>query len=201
MNMENNTLISRELEEMKVQLDILKKKLEDNDIVNEKHIRNSMKSKMSQIQKTVRSAIIMGIFALTYCTWYFTSHGYSTAFVICTFVMLAICLALTIMQKITLNKLNLFEDNLVSTAEKINKVKKHYQNWHYIAIPTIVIWLGWVIYETINTLGLESHMAIGFCCGSLVGAIIGGIIGMRMNHKVIQNATEILSQIEELQKE
>ena len=39
-------MISHELEEMRAQISILKDKLEKQNIVNEKHLRNSMKSKM-----------------------------------------------------------------------------------------------------------------------------------------------------------
>ena len=56
--MENNTLISHELEEMRAQLGMLKDKLEKQTIINETHIRNSMKSKMSDINKTVTGTII-----------------------------------------------------------------------------------------------------------------------------------------------
>ena len=49
-------------------------------------------------------------------------------------------------------------------------------------------------------LGIDSPTAIGFYCGAGVGIIIGGIVGSRINRKVIRQANEILSQIEELQQ-
>ena len=64
-------MISHELEEMRAQLGTLKEKLEKQTIINESHIRNSMKSKMSDINRTVTGTIIAGVFALVYCTWYF----------------------------------------------------------------------------------------------------------------------------------
>ena len=73
--MENNTLISHELEEMRAQLGTLKEKLEKQTIINESHIRNSMKSKMSDINRTMTGTIAAGIFALVYCTWYFSYQG------------------------------------------------------------------------------------------------------------------------------
>ena len=63
----------------------------------------------------------------------------------------------------------------------------------------IIAWFGWMLYEMIKIYGIESPMAIGFCCGALVGGILGGIIGMRINRKVVRKATEILDQIAELQ--
>ena len=198
--MENNTLILHELEEMRAQLGMLKDKLEKQTIINETHIRNSMKSKMSDINKTVTGTIIAGVFALCYSTWFFYWQDFSLAFVIATFVMLAVCLGITIAQRVILGKMDFSQGNLVETAEKLSKIKKHYQDWYKIAIPMIIVWFGWMIYEMLSIHGMESPMAIGFCCGALIGGVIGGIIGMRINRKVARKATEILVQIEELQQ-
>ena len=198
--MENNTLISHELEEMRAQLGSLKEKLEKQTIINETHIRNSMKSKMSDINKTVTGTIIAGVFALCYSTWFFYWQDFSLAFVIATFVMLAVCLGITIAQRVILGKMDFSQGNLVETAEKLSKIKKHYQDWYKIAIPMIIVWFGWMIYEMLSIHGMESPMAIGFCCGALIGGVIGGIIGMRINRKVARKATEILDQIAELQQ-
>ena len=198
--MENNTLISHELEQMRSQIGILKEKLEKQTIVNELHIRKSMNSKMSDINKTVTITIFLGVFALVYCTWFFYSQGCSHAFVICTAVMLAFCLVLTIVQRIVLGSIDLSRGNLVETATTLSKTKTHYQNWHKIAIPMLVIWFGWMLYEMTGILGLESPMAIGFFCGAAAGGIIGGILGFRINRKIAGKAAEILDQIEELQR-
>lgn len=196
-----NTFISHELEEMRSQIGILKDKLEKQEIINAEHIRRSMKSNMSDISKTVTITIFLGVFALVYCTWFFWSQEYSPAFVISTAVMLAICIGLTISQRITLSKMDFSKGNLIETAQNLNKVKAHYKDWHKIAIPTIVIWFAWLMYETISILGIDSPMAIGFCCGGAVGGIIGGILGFRINRKIVRKTTEILEQIEELKKE
>ena len=198
--MENNTLISQELEEMRSQISILKDKLEKQNIVNEQHIRRSMKSKMSSINRTIAGTIIAGSFALPYCTWFFWSQDLSKLFIVATAIMLAVCLGLTILQQVRLKNLDFSDSNLVETAEELSKVKKHYSEWKWVALPMIIIWLGWLMYEMINNMGTEPYV-IGFCCGAAVGAIIGGIIGFRINRKVIRKTGEILEQIEELQRE
>lgn len=195
-----NTFISHELEEMRSQIGILKEKLEKQNIVNEKHIRKSMKSNMSSINKTVTATIFLGVFALVYSTWFFWSQGCSLAFVVSTAVMLAVCLGLTIIQRVNLGRMDFSKGNLIETAQNLSKIKAHYQDWHKIAIPMIVIWFGWMIYEMISILGFEGPMAIGFCCGAAVGGIIGGILGFRINRKIVRRTSEILEHIEELQR-
>ena len=199
--MENNTLLSHELEQMRSQIGMLKQKLEQQAIVNDTHIRNSMKSKISDLNRTVLGTIFAGIFAVIFAPMTFYIQGCSLLFVIGTAVMLAVCLGLTIAQKINLSRMtDLSHSNLVETAEKLNKTRTHYKEWYRIAIPMILVWVGWMIYEMVNAIGIESPTAIGFYCGAGVGLLIGGIIGSRINRKVVRQANEILAQIEELQQ-
>ena len=199
--MENNTLLSNELEQMRAQIGMLKQKLEQQAIVNDMHIRNSMKSKISDLNRTVRATIFAGIFAVVFAPVTFYIQGASLAFVISTAVMLAVCLGLTIVQKINLGKMmDLSQGNLVETAERLSKVRTHYKDWYKIAIPMLLVWGGWMIFEMVQALGVDSPTAVGFYCGAGVGLIIGGIIGARVNRKVVNKANEILSQIAELQR-
>ena len=199
--MENNTLLSHELEQMRTQIGMLKQKLEQQAIVNDTHIRNSMKSKISDLNRTIGATIFAGIFAIIFAPVTFYVQGCSLIFVIATAIMLAVCLGLTIVQKINLGSMmDLSQDNLVETARKLSKVRTHYKEWYKIAIPMILVWGGWMIYEMVNTIGIESPTAIGFYCGAGVGLLIGGIIGSRINRKVVRQANEILAQIEELQQ-
>ena len=199
--MENNTLLSNELEQMRAQIGMLKQKLEQQAIVNDMHIRNSMKSKISDLNRTVRATIFAGIFAVVFAPVTFYIQGASLAFVISTAVMLAVCLGLTIVQKINLGKMmDLSQGNLVETAEKLSKVRTHYKDWYKVAIPMLLAWGGWMIYEMVQVLGVDSPTAVGFYSGAGVGLIIGGIIGARVNRKVVNKANEILSQIAELQR-
>ena len=199
--MENNTLLSHELEQMRTQIGMLKQKLEQQAIVNDTHIRNSMKSKISDLNRTILGTIFAGIFAVIFAPMTFFIQGCSLTFIIATAVMLAVCLGLTIVQKMNLGQMmDLSQGNLVETAEKLSKVRTHYKEWYKIAIPMILVWGGWMIYEMVQVLGIESPTAIGFYCGAGVGLLIGGIIGARINRKVVRQANEILAQIEELQQ-
>ena len=199
--MENNTLLSHELEQMRSQIGMLKQKLEQQAIVNDMHIRNSMKSKISDLNRTVGGTIFIGIFAVLFAPMTFYMQGCSLTFVIATAAMLAVCLGLTIVQKINLGRMaDLSQGNLVETAERLSRIRAHYKEWYKIAIPMLLVWVGWMIYEMVQVLGVESPTAIGFYCGAGVGLLIGGVIGARINRKVVRQANEILAQIEELQQ-
>lgn len=198
--MENNTLLSNEMEEMRSQIDLLKKKLEQQTIVNERSIRRAMKYKMSDINRTMVLTSVFGVFALVYCTWFFYSQGCSLAFVITTAAILVISVALTVYQRLRLGSIDFSEGNLVEVAGRLGKVRRHYYEWPKIAIPVIVPWLAWCIYEIFYIFGTDTF-AIGMCVGALIGGLVGGVIGLRINRKVIRRADEILHNLEDLQKE
>lgn len=193
-----NTFISHELEEMRSQISILKQQLEKQNIINDTHIRNSMKSKANDLHKTIRGTVGGGIFALIYCPIYFHFMGCSLPFVIVTTIVLAVCLALTIRQNVVLGRMDFSQGNLVETAEALGSVRKHYIRWTRLAAPAIIIpWYAWCMYEFIR---LDNPGGIVLLVCATVGGIIGGMIGFSINRKVVRQANEILAQIEELQQ-
>lgn len=196
--MENNTLFSHELEEMRMQINLLKEQLDKQTIVNDRHIRHSMKVKATDLSRIIRRTIFGGIFAVLYCPMIFIRMDFSPAFVIVTTVMLAACFAITVYQYRYVKKVDFSQGNLVEIAESIGKLKKHYAQWTKIIAPLIIIpWVGWLVYESYI---LNGQTGIVFSIGAVVGGIIGGVVGYNINRKVINKADEILAQLEELQK-
>ena len=193
-----NTFISHELEEMRSQISILKQQLEKQNIINDTHIRNSMKSKANDLHKTIRGTVGGGIFAILYCPICFHFLGCSLPFVAVTTVMLAVCLALTIRQNVVLGRMDFSQGNLVETAEALGSVRKHYVQWTRFVAPVLIsLWYAWCMYELIK---LDKSGGIVILVFATIGGIIGGIIGFSINRKVITQANEILSQIKDLQK-
>ena len=119
-----NMIYSQELEEMRSQVAILKKKLDKQAIINDTHIRNSMKSKRSDMTRIIAATIVVGLLSMPYCTWIFYKFGFSLYFIIATDIMMAVCIGLTIKQRYALKNLDFSQGNLVHVAEKLNKVKR-----------------------------------------------------------------------------
>ena len=196
--MDNNTILSQELEEMRAQVAILKNKLDKQTIINDSHIRNSMKSKRSDMTRIITATIAIGVLSVPYCTWIFCKFGFSLYFIIASDIMLAVCLGLTFMQRYTLMKLDFSQGNLVDVAQKLGKVKTHYHEWYKIALPMILIWTSWLVYEGITKME-QGPIQMGFLTGAVIGILVGGILGFRINRKIVRKSTEILDQIKELQ--
>lgn len=196
--MENNTITSQELEEMRSQVAMLKQKLDNQAIISESHIRNSMKSKRSDITKIIAITIFIGAFSLPYCTWIFCKFGFSVYFIAASDIMLAVCLGLTIKQRYELQNLDFTQGNLVGVAEKLNKVKTHYREGAIVAIPMVLVWASWLLYECYTKME-SSPIQTGFMTGAIVGVALGLIAGYRINRKIIAKSEDILNQIRELQ--
>ncbi len=199
--MENNILVSQELEDMRAQIAILKDKLDKQTIVNDTHIRNSMKSKRSEMTRTIGITIFAGVLAIPYCIGVFCYMGLSPVFIAATGLMLAVCVWLTIKQQLTLKGLDFSQGKLLEVAEKLNKVKVHYHEWIKIALPMLIIWFSWLMYEVITHCGIEEPMTMGFCVGAAIGGVVGGIVGYRTNRKIVRKSTEILEQIDEITRQ
>ena len=199
--MENNTFVSQELEDMRAQIAILKDKLDKQTIVNDTHIRNSMKSKRSEMTRTIGITIFAGVLAIPYCIGVFCYMGLSPVFIAATGLMLAVCVWLIIKQQLTLKGLDFSQGKLLEVAEKLNKVKVHYHEWIKIALPMLIIWFSWLMYEVITHCGIEEPMTMGFCVGAAIGGVVGGIVGYRTNRKIVRKSTEILEQIDEITRQ
>lgn len=197
--MENREL-SRELEEMRSQIAMLKSKLDNQKIVTEQQLRSSMKTKMSKIDKTMFSTIIAGCFALAYCSWFFTTRmQLSIAFTVATSALISACLAITIYKHYSFRRIDLTRGNIIDVTERLTKIKQHYSEWWKSALPILLVWYGWWLYEMFMFYGNAPYV-VGLCSGSAVGIIVGLIIGLKINRKIANEANDIINQIRELQQ-
>ena len=188
---DNNTY---ELEEMKQQMLLLKKKLEQQKIVNEKMLRSAMKKKLYGLNRKVRVIFIVGILVAIWAPGYFTLVGFTPLFCAATALMLLFSALKTFQYHRKLWRLNLSESNLIELAEELTLLRTRYKNWYKFAWGMLIPWIVWMGYEATKIFGEELVWYIG---GSAIGIIIGGLIGTRMNNNIIRRTDELLEQIEE----
>ena len=188
---DNNTY---ELEEMKQQMLLLKKKLEQQKIVNDKMLRSAMKKKLYGLNKKARIMFIIGIFVAIGAPGYFTLVGFTPLFCAATALMLLFSAFKTFQYHKKLWKLNLSESNLIELAEELTLLRTRYERWYRFAWCMIIPWGALMAYEAIKIFGEELVWYIG---GSAIGLIIGGLTGTRINNNMIRRTDELLEQIEE----
>ena len=185
------------LNEMQQQLRQMKEKLEGETIVNEKLLRNAYRKTLGSLQRKALRQTIIGVVAMLLCL-NLLNVGFSIPFVIATEVMLAFCLAATI---IINNRLPKMDTDLVTAAKGIVRFRKGYANWLWIGIPLLILWLGGIVYEIMKNEAFPSEAKYAMLIGLGVGIVIGGAIGLILRHNILSKSDETLAQIKDLTSE
>lgn len=192
MENENTITEQQELETLRSQMDLLRKKLEQESIVNEKLMRETMRSRVSTINRQGWISIAVAICMVLWFPLCFNTL--STAFIITTIVFMAVdAIATWIIHK-QVDERQLMSEDMRTVANKMKTLKKRYQWSTVIELPLVLAWCVWFCYEVIQMTGAPWQ----FMAGAVAfGALIGFFIGLKMYRKVIDNCNAIIRQIEE----
>lgn len=191
--------MSNELESMKAQLRLLKEKLEKQEIVKQQHLRKAIKGKLGEINKIAVKMMLVGLFAILYCTWWLNHFGFSVYLQAGTFLMLAFSTIATFLQHKNLLAAKELSADLVKETFDLVKLKKRYNQWLYLAIPMVLVWLSLMVYEIANVISIKEFAAT-MIAGVAIGAVIGGIVGIKIHYRTIRKIDEMLAQIKELKE-
>jgi len=194
--------MSNEFEDMRQQMAALKMKLEKQEIVNDRIIRQSMKRNVSSINRRYYAIMALGLFMIPYGYWVFVKlSGFSIAFWIGTSLFMLLCVVATYINGKDLRDDNIMQNDLLEARRKVARAKKLDSQWLLIGIPLAVLWLMWFLLEgtsNSNPEGLGSLPNNPLVWGGIVGAAIGAIIGFKIHLKTQRQYQEIIDQIENL---
>ena len=194
----NEYMDSKELQQMKEQLAILTQKLDKETIVNERLMRQAMKTKASWLRRKAILESVVTLIMIPYFLWVMPGLcGISMEFCIftCFFMVLALGYNYYIHTHFRPDKF--VHGDLLEARKDTLMLKKFYSNWlKFIGIPFLVVFFTWFIHDMTQVIhGEELKGVLG---GMVIGAVIGGIIGVYRYNKVQRTADEILEQIEEI---
>ena len=189
-----------ELENMREQMNTLKKKLEHQEIVNDRMIRHSMNKTAGNINRRYYIIMVLCLLMIPYSYWAFVMlSGYSIPFWIFTCVVMLTCLGATYYNSRNLSDSNMMRNNLVDVRRRMARAKKFDADWLFIGIPLIIVFLSWFMYETYQL--NEDAMRNGLFWGGCIGGIFGAIFGFSLHFKTQRQYQEILDQIEDITSE
>ena len=185
-----------ELDEMRQQMAILKDKLENQTIVNDRFIRRSIKRGVSTIN---RRYLVIGIVALAmipYGYWAFVMiGGLSVALWLASCLMMLIVVGFMIYNSRDMRDNALMNGNLLDVKRKVTQAQKRDANWLWFGIPMALAWGAWAVYEMSQKMGDNEYIVP--CC--IVGVLVGALIGLKVHFKTQSRFNEIIEQIEDLQ--
>ena len=190
-----------EFEEMKAQLALLNKKLEQETIVNERLIRRSMKEKASSLRRKAIIESVVSLIMIPYFIWVMPQLiGLSTGFCMFVCFMLALAIGYNYYIHSHFRPDEFVYGDLVKAKKNTLMLKKFYANWlKFIGIPFIIVFLGWFAFEIKQHFqGDELQSILG---GMAIGLVLGVIIGTYRYLKTQHMADDILTQIEELSED
>lgn len=193
--MDGKTLDETTLEEMKAQLGLLNGKLKEQEIINENHIRQSIRNRISEINRSAVVAVFAGVFVVLVGSAYFLTLGLPESFVVVTDIFVAICIAATMYMHRGLWRDGVFGSDVVSAIRKVRNFRKNYERWTIVGIVAALLWFAWMIYLCLSTGGEELQ---SFAIGGGTGLLVGLILGIRKNRQVIRRADEILKDLREI---
>jgi glucan phosphoethanolaminetransferase (alkaline phosphatase superfamily) len=188
-----------ELEDMRQQMNTLKKKLDQQQIVNDHIIRQSMKKTANSIKTRYYAIMALSLLMIPYTYVILIERlGISFAFWIATAVFMLVCCGATYYNSLNVNIPNAMGRNLIEVSNRMARAKKFDANWLFFGIPAVIAWLAWLTWESYQQDAESAHYMF---YGTVCGAIIGSILGFSLHHKTQGQYQEIIDAIEEITAE
>ena len=185
---------SFELQQLKEQFNILNRSLNNQQIINERLIRASIESKVRNINsdgRKIMAIAILGIIAiiadqyLVNWSWLFTAV---------TIVFLLVAVLYNIYFRLGINNADALNADLIDMRLRTLRFKKMQSRWLWFSIPFLVVWLTWLLYETLNMI----YDPIPTIIGAAIGLVLGLAFGIKQYQRTQRQAKEIISDIENL---
>lgn len=190
--------MSDELEQLRADYNILKSKLEQQEIINDDLLRATMKSRVGSLKHMTVLEYFSAILVIVASPFAFHANPAINAswwFVGFTCVMMVFCLVMTIKYNKKVSRTNTTDVNLREFCENVKELRNRWTNWRKIAIPMIVVWASWLIAETILN-SSDIKRALGAIIAMIIGGTIGGIIGNHQRRRIIKYCDELIAQID-----
>ena len=185
---------SFELQQLKEQFNILNRSLNNQQIINERLIRASIESKVRNINsdgRKIMAIAILGIIAII------ADHylvNWSWLFTAVTIVFLLVAVLYNIYFRLGINNADALNADLIDMRLRTLRFKKMQSRWLWFSIPFLVVWLTWLLYETLNMI----YDPIPTIIGAAIGLVLCLAFGIKQYQRTQRQAKEIISDIENL---
>ena len=186
-----------ELQEMREQLAALKEKMNTQEVLNDRLIRDILIQKKKSVDKNIWVVGAAGLFTITIGNLAFSYWGVSSWFLIGTTMLMLVCFLMTLIPHNWVKKADIQSGNLLVAAKQVRRLRKLYKDWEIIGIVLAVIWLAWLFIEFSAAIE-NKQMLYVLIVASVVGGTIGGIIGLKISRKVMHTLDEMIQEIEEM---
>ena len=185
------------LREMQQQMQQLREKLNKEQIINERLLQKSCRQTVDRLKFKSNLPIVFAIIAIL-CSPAYLSFGLSPWFLILNCVLMLVSIVATIL---TNRHIPQMDKDLVTATNELTRYKKIHAEWLKYSIPALIVWLGCLIWDFLRNQTISQMELFGFFAGISTGLILGILLGLKIRRDQLNAADELISQIEELQKD
>ena len=178
-----------ELENMRQQMATLKSKLEQQEIINDRLIRDSLNTKLGKVKRHVPAILY---WMLNLPAWFcIVSLLYFTFAAFYDFYYMN-----------GINNGDLSREQMLDTSRRVARMKKMNARWLWFSIPFSIVWIATMAYLMFTTDSLITRANLeGALYGGAIGLIIGLAIGAYVYTRQQRQAQAIIDQIDEITKD
>ncbi|MGM9734144.1 MAG: hypothetical protein ACI3YT_08510 [Prevotella sp.] len=182
-----------ELDAMREQMQLLKQKLDNQEIVNDRILRNAMSGKMSWIKKYIwfELIVLLPVCALNFVGLKMMNPTLSWWPILSILLLVLI----EILLDFYINHLSSSDwqsENLLQTADKLLKMKKLRWCQLCFSIPVAIVLFWWFFA------GFTDGIRMAVTIGGIVGGVIGLSVGVAILLKMQRTNDELIRQIREI---
>lgn len=180
-----------ELNQMKEQIAILNRRLNEEIVINKELLRKIVKNKVSSMNRYVwimnSLALLLIPFYIWGCSWLGISWWFCGIF--CLFMLVAIIYTYIIHSRLCVN--DIMNEDLLGVAKKVIKLKASYSCWRKFSIPFIVILMCWFFIE-LQLVGRSNIISFG------IGLVYSSWVAFKQYRKMQRTLDAIQQEINEL---
>ena len=187
------------LDEMRSQIAILKEKVDKQNIVNDKLMHRVINTRTDDMKRKMFVAVFCGIITIAISPWAFHHNlGLSWWFIIVTDIFMVYCMSMEIYYKRMISDKALMNASILEVAQRMSRFKSGYKRYTMINIFVLLpIWLVWLLVEVYLQFSGNMEIFWSYAIGLGVGIVIGAIVGLRLFFRIIDNANQVIKEINE----
>lgn len=190
-----------ELDNMRQQMAILKKKLQKEEIMNDQLMRKAIGTKLHRLKFDRWRKLLLILMGIVYVPWMlYDLVGAPLWFIVLSVLFFALAGFYDVYYTWDLTDGDLSDMRLLELQQKVARVKRMNARWLWIGIPFAVVWV--CIFLWLIIVEQDSAMADGettpIVIGALTGAVIGSMIGAIVYRRQQRRADELIDDIREL---
>lgn len=186
------------LEEMRAGYKTLKDALARQEIVNDRLMRETMKSKVRGIRSLTAAGYVCTVFVMVMAPLVFHYYPVINAswyFVAGTELLMLFCMVVSRRYNHNVQSTDLNSCDLLTFSKHVRKMKEDYSGWLKYGVTLAFVWGAWFCAE-VWFHSTDPKMALPIIVGMIVGLVTGGVIGYRMNRRIVSTCDDIIAQIE-----